>query len=263
MSSIVPPNTLKALLRDGGSATGTMVAEFRQPSVMRLLANAGFTFALIDNEHGPFNIETIADLSRYARTCGVTPIVRVPEATYAHISQALDGGAQGIMLPRVTSVAQVEAVVDLMKYPPRGRRGSVLSRGHTDFRSGDVVEAMEAMDRETMLVVQVETTEALTDLDAIVSVPGVDAALVGPNDLSIAMGIPGQMDAPAFAAALDQVIASCRKAGVVPAVHFNDLERALFWAARGMRMVSIGSEAGHLVASGRQAATALAGAFGA
>src|SRR6185503_10151161 len=101
------------------------VVEFRQPAVMTLLANAGLDFVLIDNEHGPFSIETIADLSRAARGAGITPIVRVPELTYAHVVQPLDAGAQGIMLPRVTNRDQVELCVACMKYVPQGRRGAV------------------------------------------------------------------------------------------------------------------------------------------
>jgi 2-dehydro-3-deoxyglucarate aldolase/4-hydroxy-2-oxoheptanedioate aldolase len=75
-----------------------MLVEVRQSSIMTMLANAGFDFVLVDNEHGPFSVESVADLSRAARAEGVTPIVRIPELTYAHVAQSLDGGAQGIML---------------------------------------------------------------------------------------------------------------------------------------------------------------------
>ena len=128
--SAVPPNRLRQKLAAGRTVIGTMLVEMRQPGIMTLLANAGFDFVLIDNEHGPFSVETIADLSRAARDNGVTPIVRIPELTYAHVAQSLDGGAQGIMLPRVTARAQVEECVRYIKYPPEGRRGAVLARGH-------------------------------------------------------------------------------------------------------------------------------------
>ena len=106
-NSIITPNLMKQALQNGQSVIGTMVAEIRQPSVMQLLKNAGFDVAIIDNEHGPFNIETIADLSRTARYVGLTPIVRVPDLAYPYIAQALDAGAQGIMLPRVYTADQV------------------------------------------------------------------------------------------------------------------------------------------------------------
>ena len=158
--SIVPPNRLRRRLADGGLAVGTMLVEVRQPGVMRLLANAGFDFVLIDSEHGPFTVETIADLSRAARDAGLTPVVRIPELTYFHVTQALDGGAQGIMLPRVTAADQVGACVRWMKYPPEGRRGAVLARGHTEFRAGPLPETLAALNRKSFLVVQIETAEA-------------------------------------------------------------------------------------------------------
>lgn len=250
---VVPANRLKRALRSGGTAVGTMLAEFRQASVMQLLAVAGFDFVIIDNEHGPFNVETIADLSRAARAAGMTPIVRPPELAYAHVTQALDGGAQGIMLPRVTGAAEVHECLGMMKYPPAGRRGSVMARGHTEFRSGPLLEAMEHANQETMLVVQVETARAVERLDEILSVPGVDVALVGPNDLSVALGVGGQMESPVLAEAIEQTIAACRRHDVVPAIHTGDARLSAMWAAKGMRMVSNGTETGYLVAAGRGA----------
>src|SRR5687768_17718625 len=112
-NTIVPPTRIREKLAQGQLVVGTMLVEVRQPSIMTLLANAGFDFVLIDNEHGPFSVETIADLSRAARTAGVTPVVRIPELTYAQVTQALDGGAQGIMLPRVTTRRSEEHTSEL------------------------------------------------------------------------------------------------------------------------------------------------------
>jgi 2-keto-3-deoxy-L-rhamnonate aldolase RhmA len=252
-NSIVPPNLIREKLSQGRLVVGTMLVELRQPSVMTMLANAGFDFVLIDNEHGPFSVETIADLSRAARQAGVTPVVRIPELTYAHVAQSLDGGAQGIMLPRVTSRAQVEECVRFMKYPPAGRRGAVLARGHTGFKAGPLAEALAEGNRETFLVVQIETAEAVERLDELLSVPGVDAALVGPTDLSLALGVPGSTDAPVLVEAIERTMAACTRHGVLPAIHTNDVAMTAGWARRGMRMVSINSEVGLLTAGARGA----------
>ncbi|MGQ0704317.1 MAG: HpcH/HpaI aldolase family protein [Gemmatimonadales bacterium] len=249
----VPPNRLRARLAEGRVLIGTMVVELRQPSVMSLLADAGLEFVLIDTEHGPFSIETIADLCRAARVAGVTPIVRVPELTYTHVTQPLDAGAQGIMLPRVTGPEQIEFCLECMKYVPQGRRGVVLARGHTGFRAGPLAEVLAAMNRETFLVVQIETAEALDRLDELLPVPGVDAALVGPTDLSVALGVPGQMDHPTLVGAIERTLERCTAHSVVPAIHTNDVALTAAWAHRGMRMVSIASEAALLMAGVRQA----------
>ena len=246
--SIVPPNRLRAKLAEGRLAVGTMLVELRQPSVMLMLANAGLDFVLIDNEHGPFSIEAIAELSRAARDAGVTPIVRVPELTYAHVVQPLDAGAQGIMLPRVTAPEQVQLCLACMKYLPEGRRGAVLARGHTGFKGGPLAETLAQMNRETFLIVQIETAEAVHRLDELLAVPGVDAALIGPTDLSVALGVAGQVDHPTLVGAIEQTMAACARHGVLPAIHTNDVAMTSAWARRGMRLVSNNSEVGLLIA---------------
>jgi len=255
----VPLNLLRQKLSAGELCVGTMAVEFRQPSVMTLLAQGGLDFVILDNEHGPFSIETLADLSRAARAAGITPIVRVPELSYAHVVQPLDAGAQGIMLPRVTERAEVEQVVRWMKYPPDGRRGAVLGRGHTNFGGGPLADTLAALNRESFLVVQIETAEAVERLEAILSVPGVDAALVGPTDLSLALGVPGKLEDPVLVRAIEAVMAGCAKHGVVPAIHTNDVRLTASWARRGMRMVSINSEVGLLVGGVRTAVTTIRG----
>ena len=257
--SIVPPNRLRTRLAEGATVVGTMLVELRQPSVMTMLANAGLDFVLIDNEHGPFSIDAIADLSRAARDAGVTPIVRVPELTYAHVVQPLDAGAQGIMLPRVTAPEQVELCVACMKYLPEGRRGAVLARGHTGFRGGPLADTLAQMNRETFLIVQIETGEAVNRLDELLAVPGVDAALIGPTDLSVALGVAGQMDHPKLVEAIERTMAACTRHGVLPAIHTNDVAMTTAWARRGMRLVSNNSEVGLLMAGVRSAVTAIRG----
>ena len=261
-SSIIPPNRIKRALKEGQSVVGTMVVEIRQPAVMQLLANAGFDFAIIDNEHGAFNIETIADLSRTAVQVGVTPLVRIPDLTYPHIAQTLDAGTQGIMLPRVTNVEQVREAVQFMKYPPMGIRGSALSRGYTNFKSAPVDQAMAEVDQETMLVVQIETRQAVENMEEIITVPGVDVALIGPNDLSIAHNVPGQINGPEVRSIIESTIAICQKHDVIPAIHINEVDLAVSWAKQGMRLISSGSEAGLLMWRGREVTSTIGGAFG-
>jgi 2-keto-3-deoxy-L-rhamnonate aldolase RhmA len=260
--SIIASNRIKRALRDGQPVIGTMIVEIRQPSVVQLLANAGFDFVIIDNEHGAFNIETVADLARTAVYLGLTPIVRIPDLTYPYIAQTLDAGAQGIMAPRISNAGQVREVIQMMKYPPVGIRGNALMRGYTQFKSGSVVEAMAAANEETLFIVQVETRGAIDNIEEIVAVPGVDVALIGPNDLSIALGVPGQMDHPQVHTAIKATIAACQRQNVSAGIHMNDLKLAAYWAGQGMRLVSSNGEAGLLVKAGREVITALGPAFG-
>src|SRR3954470_1746979 len=130
----IPVNRLRARLGAGERGIGTMVAEIRQPAVMQLLANSGFDFVIIDCEHGPFGPEAVADLSRAAAACGITPIVRVPAGDYIPIAQALDAGGQGVMVPRIVGVEDAADATAIATYPPEGRRGSAMARGHTVFK---------------------------------------------------------------------------------------------------------------------------------
>ena len=260
--SIVPVNRLKKILSEGKSAVGAMIVEIRQASIMQIMANAGLDFVIIDNEHGTFNIETIADLSRAARLAGVTPIVRVPEWSYAHVVQPLDGGAQAIMAPRVTDPQQVKEILQMMKYPPLGRRGSVVARGHTDLKSGSIVDTMHDANEESMLVVQIETKQALERVEEIVSIAGVDIALVGPTDLSVALGIAGKMTDPLLVSSIGSVIDACKRHNVYPAIHMNDLTLASHWATKGMRLVSFNSEVGMLTNAAAGAVASIGSAMG-
>ncbi len=258
----VAPNLMKQSLKAGRPVVGTMIAEIRQPSVVQLLAHAGFDFVIIDNEHGAFNIETVADLSRAARTIGLTPVVRVPDVTYPYIAQSLDAGAQGVMIPRITDVEQVRYAVQVMKYPPVGIRGLALSRGHTNFQSGPMAETMAQFNKETLLIVQVETRPAVEQVDEILAVAGVDVALVGPSDLSIALGIPGQMEAPPMHTAIEAMLAACRRHGVAPAIHMNDLKLAVYWAQQGMQVISSNAETGLMIKGGLEVTSTVKAAFG-
>ncbi len=246
---VIHDNRAKAALAAGQLLMGTMLADIRQPSIMQILVNAGFDFVIIDNEHGAFGIESIADLSRMARILGLTPIVRVPELAYPYIAQSLDAGAQGIMLPRVTHPDQVHKALEIMKYPPVGKRGAAMSRGQTDFRSGPLAENLAHANDQSMLMVQIETAEAVQHLDTIVAIDGVDVLFIGPTDLSISFGVPGQPEAPEVVAAIERVMAACKAHGVAAAIQANDMAYAQRWVKQGMAVISYASEIGLLTAA--------------
>lgn len=249
--SIIPPNRMKSLLRAGAAVTGAMLVEFRQPAVLQVLKNAGYDFATIDMEHGVFDFESVADLSRFGRHIGITPLVRVPEAQYPYIARALDLGAQGIMAPRLRSADEVRQVLNIIKYPPMGERGCSFGRGHTDFHAGPLAENMRAANDETLLIVQVETRGALDAIDEIASIDGVDVLLIGPTDLSIDLGQPGKLDSPQLIDAIERTIAACQSRGKISGIQVNNLDWLLHWAERGMRVLSSFSEVALLQRGGQ------------
>lgn len=256
--TIIPSNRMRSLLRAGKSVAGTMLVEFRQPSVMQILKNAGYDFATIDMEHGVFDYESVADLSRFGRHIGITPLVRVPDKQYPYIARALDVGAQGVMAPRLRSAEDVLEVVNIIKYPPLGARGCSFGRGHTDFQSGPLPENMREANAETLLIVQVETRGAIDEIDEIAAIAGVDVLLIGPTDLSIDLGVAGQLDAPPLIEAIHQTLAACEKHGVAPGIQITNLEWLIHWAEQGMRVLSSFSEVALLQRGGMSVTQELA-----
>ena len=124
-----------------------------------------------------------------------------------------------------------------------------MSRGHTDFRAGPLGENMACANDATMLMVQIETAESIEHLHEIVAIEGVDALFIGPTDLSISLGVPGQPESPALIEAIEKVLKACKAHGVATAIQANDLAYAKRWAEAGMEIISYGSEIGLLVAA--------------
>ncbi len=251
MSSLIPENQLLSTLLAGGHAIGTMVGTFAQSSMPVLLANAGFDFFILDNEHGMFDTETTETLCRVAVSQGVTPIVRIADHTYTWVAKSLDAGGQALLIPRVYDVAQVEQIVDMMKFPPVGKRGNALSRAYVGYGAADVSTVMADANTQSMLIVQIETREAFAVRDEIAALPQVDALFIGPNDLSISLGYPGDLNHAAVKEAILRTRDTCVQYGKIPGIQMNTPESACYWAAEGFRLMSAGSDVGLVQNAGR------------
>ena len=207
-------NTLKQKLENGQRPIGIFF-DTASEYLMECTGRTGIDFVIIDNEHSPIEAETSARLIRAAENAGVTPLCRVREISRPAILKLLDVGAQGLIIPNVHSVQQVKDIISYARYYPIGQRGFCPSRkdGWGFDGLGSVPETMRHFNGETLLFPQCETAEALDIIEDICAVDGVDGIFVGPFDLSISMGMPGQFDAPEFQAAITRIVAACRAAG--------------------------------------------------
>lgn len=207
-------NTLKQKLAAGAQPIGTFF-NTASVSLMECLGRTGLDFAIIDNEHSPIEAETTAALVRASELSGICPLARVREISRPAVLKLLDVGVQGLIVPNVKTLAQVQELVNYAKYYPIGQRGFCPSRkdGWGFDGLGSVPETMRHFNGETLLFPQCETAEALAIIEDICAVDGVDGIFVGPFDLSISMGVPGQFDAPEFQAAVTRIVAACRAAG--------------------------------------------------
>jgi 2-keto-3-deoxy-L-rhamnonate aldolase RhmA len=235
-------NPVKQALAAGKAVFGSEISRLRSPEIARLYAAAGFDFIFIDMEHSAFGLETVGDIIALARIAGIVPIVRVPQAEYAFVARVLDQGAQGIIVPRVNDPQTVRDIVSWMRYPPDGIRGFADTAPQTDHQRVGVDEFIKANNHETLCVIQIERRRALENLDAMLAVPGVDVACMGCMDLSIDLGVPGQIEHPTMVAAIQQVVDAARRHNVASGIIIGQMDPINRWVRAGMRFASYATE---------------------
>jgi len=203
-------NDFRARLKSGETLLGTMVT-LPSPPAAEVLASVGFDWLFIDAEHGP--LETNELLGILTAVAGrAACVVRVPSCDAVQIAKVLDLGADGIIVPQVNTPQQAADAGRFARYPPEGTRGVGLARAHgygSKFK-----EYVESANREIAVIVQAEHAMAVENIDAIAHVPGVDAILLGPYDLSASLGKMGQIDDPVVIAAIRRVTDACRDVGM-------------------------------------------------
>jgi 2-keto-3-deoxy-L-rhamnonate aldolase RhmA len=206
-------NFAKRKLAEKKLALGFGVNHLRGPATGMIAAAAGYDWLFIDMEHGALDLETAAQISIAALAVGVAPIVRVPGFEHHHATRVLDAGALGIVVPHVDTADQARRVADQCRFPPNGHRSIVGNLPQFGFEAMPAGQAMAKADAATLLVVMIETEQAVANADAIAAVDGIDVLLIGSNDLCADMGIPGQFGDPKLDRAYDVVIAAARKHG--------------------------------------------------
>jgi len=209
-------NLLRKKLAAGEKPVGTFF-ELGSPNVMECLGHTGLDFAIIDNEHGPFEAESTLQFVRAAELTGLTPLARVREISRPAVLKLLDVGVQGLIVPNITTPEQVRQLVKYAKFAPLGERGFCPTRkdcwGAAYPATASMEENMAFHNRETLLIPQCETAECLAQIQEVAAVDGVDGIFVGPFDLSISMGMPGRFTEPAFREALSRILGACHAAG--------------------------------------------------
>lgn len=202
------PVSFRTRLAAGEKLIGTMLT-LPNASVAEILADVGFDWLFVDGEHGPLDVpEVLAILQAVGDK--IPCLVRVPEAAEVPIKRMLDLGATGIIVPQVNTAEQAANIVKWARYSPQGSRGVGLARAHGYGRT--FRDYVDAANERTVVVVQAEHIQSVENLAEIVKVPGVDAVLMGPYDLSASLGKMGQLDDPTVVAAMDRITKVCRAA---------------------------------------------------
>jgi 2-dehydro-3-deoxyglucarate aldolase len=206
---------VRAELRAGRPSIGSWM-QIPHASVAEIMGQAGYEWVALDLEHGAIGVQQLPDLCRALELGGTLPLARIAEGSARDCKQALDAGAGGVIVPLIESATQLAGVRDACRWPPAGRRGVGFARANL---FGKNFEQYRSEAQAPLLVAMIESARAVAALEAILQVPGLDALLVGPYDLSASMGLTGEFDAPEFVAALTQVRTLANQRGIACGIH--------------------------------------------
>lgn len=209
---------IKQLLKDNRPVIGSWINS-ASPIVAELMATTGFNFLTVDVEHSAVDLVQTQALFQAIRSGNplCAPLVRLAGNSYADTKRYLDAGAAGVIAPFINSEDQARELVRSVKYPPVGMRGVGFCRANSYGMR--LKEAVAVANDETFVCVQIEHVDAVRNIDAILSVPGIDATIIGPYDLSASMGITAQFDHPDMVAAIYSIGAACKRHGVAAGIH--------------------------------------------
>lgn len=233
---------LKERIQRGEVVTSIML-RLADPNIAEMMAIQGVDLIIIDNEHYPFDPETMIDVIRAAHAGGAACMVRLPNAEPARIAQVMDMGADGIQIPSVGSYEEAMALVDAVKFAPQGHRGFCpITRAAYYGHGMTPVEFAQRSNENSLVVPQIETKEGVEDIDRILSIPQVDWLPIGPSDLSASYGCPGQYDNPKVVNAIQSVTEKSIAAGKVGWKMYHTPETMAKAYERGERFMSLGSD---------------------
>jgi 4-hydroxy-2-oxoheptanedioate aldolase len=200
-------------LKAGELAVGIILRQARTVDIAPVMKACGYDWLFLDLEHNSMDLDTAVQISVAALGAGIAPIARVPARQLWLATRILDGGGLGIVVPHVDTPEEAKSVAAALRYPPLGHRSVAGGLPHFGYEKLGLAETCAAINAATLVVVMLETPQAIANADAIAAVPGIDALLVGTNDLGMELGIPGGFGDERIVAAYQAVIDACRKHG--------------------------------------------------
>lgn len=230
------------------------IRQLRTADAALIAQAAGFDAIIVDREHGGMSEETAAMLCTSALGAEIMPLVRTADQSAHAISGALDGGAQGVIVPHVESAAEARAIAAHAKYPPLGHRSVMALSARTRYRGGPLAKVLPEQNAQTLVVAMLETQGAVARADEIAAVEGVDALMIGPTDLAAEMGLPGEASHARVREAQARVAGVCRAHGKRFAIVTPGDDRAYLaeLVALGASFLMAGIDAGYLLQAAKR-----------
>lgn len=245
-------NHAKEKLQAGELALGIGIRHARTVDIAKISKVCGYDWLFIDMEHNAMSMETAVEISVAALDAGITPVVRAAGHEHFHATRPLDGGAQGIVVPHVSSAVEARRVVSNCLYPPIGHRSVAGGAPQLEYEALPVGEFTRIQNANTLVVVMLESPEAIANAEEIASVEGIDVLLIGTNDLCAEMGIPGEFGHADVERAYEKTISACRANGKfagLGGIYDQDLARK--FVRMGARFILSGNDLSFLMAAAR------------
>jgi len=237
-------NQTKAKLKAGELVTGCFLRH-PDPGLAEVLGFMGWDYLLFDGEHSPLSPRECEHLARVCELTGVTSVVRVPTNVPWMIAQVLDAGIESVQVPMIESGEQARTLARATKYPPVGTRGLATTRAakYGQALPFSIAGHVASSNAETLVIAQIETPAGIEQLPAILQVPEIDVIFIGPNDLSLSLGVPGEFGHPKVQQAFDTIISAVKKTDKALGVLVPNIEAALEWQRKGARYIVVVMEA--------------------
>ena len=189
-------NIAKEKILNNELCLGVGLRQSRTVDIGKIMATSGYDWLFIDMEHNSMDIDIASQISVAAQDAGITPIVRVPDFAHHHATRVLDCGAMGVVFPHVENADIAKKLVSYCLYPPKGHRSMTGVLPQLDFKQQPIADVASIINKNMLIVIMLESPEAIDNVDSIAAVDGVDVILIGTNDLCMEMGIPGDYSNP-------------------------------------------------------------------
>jgi 4-hydroxy-2-oxoheptanedioate aldolase len=255
-------NSVKEKYKSGKQSIGTFL-NMGSAIAAECAGIAGLDYFIVDTEHSPFGLREVTAMIQASEIRHITPFVRIKHITRGAILKALDVGAQGLVIPGIKKKEEVSRIIEFGKYPPLGNRGFCPTRccgyGYTGELLNGIDGYMETINSEIMLIPQCETRECLEQVEDIIALDGVDGIFIGPFDLSISLGAPGNFDDPKMKNAVDRVLKACKAADKPALIFATSLESAKMRLEQGFDSVTYNADLNILLERFKEIAKELRG----
>jgi 4-hydroxy-2-oxoheptanedioate aldolase len=246
-------NTAKEKIFNNELCLGVGLRQSRTVDIGKIMATSGYDWLFIDMEHNSMDIDIASQISVAAQDAGITPIVRVPDFAHHHATRVLDCGAMGVVFPHVDNAEIAKKLVSYCLYPPKGHRSMTGVLPQLDFKQQPIADVASTINENMLIVIMLESPEAIDNVDSIAAIDGVDVVLIGTNDLCMEMGIPGDYSNPKVKDAYSKVIETCKKYGKTPGMGGVYKEELMSeYIKMGMRFILSGSDLSFMMQSASQ-----------